>query len=80
MIVSNVSMFTSLLFILKMSKNKTKRKFSSKVEKNIITNNSVTPQDINMKFFKFTLTPMGVILHMATILINFRCCHGKTLL
>ena len=33
-----------------------------------------------MKFFKFNLTPMGVILHTVTILINFRCCHGNLLL
>ena len=40
-------------------------------------NNSVTTQDIEMKFFKFNLTPMGVILHMVTILINLRCCDGN---
>ena len=36
-------------------------------------NNSVTPQDIKMKFFKFNPTPMGAILHMVTILINLMC-------
>ena len=43
-------------------------------------NNSKTAQDIKMKFFKFNLTLMGVILHMMTILINLRCCHGNLLL
>ena len=43
-------------------------------------NNSKTAQDIEMKIFKFNLTPMGVILHMMTILINLRCCHGNLLL
>ena len=43
-------------------------------------NNSETAQDIKMKFFKFNLTLMGVILHMMTILINLRCCHGNLLL
>ena len=37
-------------------------------------NNSKTAQDIKMKFFKFNLTLMGVILHIMTILINLRCC------
>ena len=32
--------------------------------------NSVTPEDINMKFFKFNFTPVGVILHILTILIK----------
>ena len=43
-------------------------------------NNSKTAQDIKMKFFKFNLTLMGVILHMMTILINLRCSHGNILL
>ena len=42
-------------------------------------NNSITVQDIKMKFFKFNLTFMGVILHIMTILINFKCCHGNLL-
>ena len=33
-----------------------------------------------MKFLKFILTPMGVILYVMTILINLRCCHGNLLL
>ena len=33
-----------------------------------------------MKFFKFYLTLIGVILHMMTILINLRCCHANLLL
>ena len=41
---------------------------------------SLTAQDINMKFFKFNLTLMGVILHITTILINLRCCYGNLLL
>ena len=32
-----------------------------------------------MKFFKFNLTFMGVILHITTILISLRCCHGNLL-
>ena len=43
-------------------------------------NNSKTAQDIKMKFFKFNLTLMGVILNIMTILINLRCCHGNLLL
>ena len=43
-------------------------------------NNSLTAQDIKMKFFRFNLTPMGVNLHLMTILINLRCCHGNLLL
>ena len=43
-------------------------------------NNSKTAQDIKMKFFKFNLAHIGVILHTMTILINFRCCHGNLLL
>ena len=43
-------------------------------------NNSKTAQDIKMKFVKFNLTLMGVILHKMTILINLRCCHGNFLL
>ena len=39
-----------------------------------------TAQDSKMKFFKFNLTLMGVILHIMTILINLRCCHGNLLL
>ena len=30
-----------------------------------------------MKFFKFNLTLIGVILHIMTILINLRCCNGN---
>ena len=40
-------------------------------------NNSKIAQGIKMKFLKFNLTPMGVILHTVIILINFRCCHGN---
>ena len=43
-------------------------------------NNSKTAQDIKMKFSKFNPTLMGVILHIMTILINLRCCHGNLLL
>ena len=43
-------------------------------------NNSKTTKDIKMKFFKFNLTHMGGILHIMTILINLRCCHGNLLL
>ena len=43
-------------------------------------NNSKTAQDIKMNFFKINLTLMGVILHIMTILINLRCCHGNLLL
>ena len=43
-------------------------------------NNSKTAQDIKMKFFKFNLTLMRVILHIKTILINLKCCHGNLLL
>ena len=32
---------------------------------------SVTPQNVKMKFSKFNLTSLGVILHMATIFIIF---------
>ena len=39
--------------------------------------NSKTAQNIKMKYFKFNLTPMGIILHMMTILISLRCCHGN---
>ena len=41
--------------------------------------NSKTAQDIKMKFSKFNPTLMGVILHIMTILINLRCCHGNLL-
>ena len=40
-------------------------------------NNSKTVQDMKMKFFKFNLTPMGVIFDIIAILINLRCCHGN---
>ena len=43
-------------------------------------NNSKTAQDIKMNFFEFNLTLMGVILHIMTILINLRSCHGNLLL
>ena len=43
-------------------------------------NNSKTAKDIKMKFFEFNLTLMGVILHIMTILIHLRCCHGNLLL
>ena len=43
-------------------------------------NNSITPQDIKMKFFKFNLILMGAILHMVTILINLRCCYDNLFL
>ena len=43
-------------------------------------NNSKAAQDIKIKFFKFNLTLMGVILHIMTILINLRSCHGNLLL
>ena len=33
-----------------------------------------------MKFFKFNLTLMGVILHITTILISLKCCCGNLLL
>ena len=33
-----------------------------------------------MKFSKFNLTPMGVILHVMTIVINLQCYHGNFLL
>ena len=35
---------------------------------------------MNRRVFKFNLTLMGVILHIMTILINLRCCHGNLLL
>ena len=41
---------------------------------------SKTAEDIKMKFFKFYLIPMGVILNIMTILINLRCYHGNLLL
>ena len=40
-------------------------------------NNFITAQGIKMKFFKFNLTPIGIILHILTILINH---HGNLLL
>ena len=43
-------------------------------------NNSKTAKDIKTKFSKFNSTLMGVILHIMTILINLRCCHGNFLL
>ena len=43
-------------------------------------NNFKTALDNKMKFFKFNLTLMGVILHIMTVLINLRCCHGNHLL
>ena len=46
----------------------------------IFLNNSKMALDIKMKFFKFNLTLMGVILHITTILINLRCCHSNLLL
>ena len=43
-------------------------------------NNSITAQNIKMKFFKFNLTLMGVIFHIMTILMNLGCCYGNLLL
>ena len=39
----------------------------------------ITAQDIKMKFFNFNLTPIGIILHKMTVLINVRCCHDNLL-
>ena len=43
-------------------------------------NNSKMAQDIKMKFFKFNLTLMGVMLQIITFLICLRCCHSNLLL
>ena len=40
-------------------------------------NNSITAKDIEMKFFKFNLTPIGVTLYIMTIFINLNCFHGN---
>ena len=42
-------------------------------------NNSKATQYIKIKFFKFNLILLGVILHIMTILIDIRCCHGNHL-
>ena len=42
-------------------------------------NNSLTPKDIEMKFLKFNIKPMGVILLVVTSAIVFRCCHRNLL-
>ena len=38
-----------------------------------LINNSKTAKDTKMKFFKFNLTLIGVILYIMTILFNLRC-------
>ena len=43
-------------------------------------NNSKTAKDIKLKFFKFNLTLMGVMLHIVIFLICLRCCHSNLLL
>ena len=42
--------------------------------------NSITAQDIKMKFFKLNLIPMGVILPIMTNLINLRVLSWQPLL
>ena len=45
----------------------------------VFLNDSLIQKDNEMKFFKFNLTPFEVILHIATIPIVLRCCHGNFL-